>query len=277
MAPALLEGTLGFVGFGTVNSGIAAGLVTSGETVKQLVVHDPNPDRALNRFLEKSSTLTKVVASNQEVVDGADTVFVGVLPQQVEEVLAALKFRSGQLVVSMVSMTTHARLSELVRPAELVRVVPIPPPWKRASTMLVFPEHKPTEELFSLLGKVLVPEAEEQLTKLWSLSALMGPFYAFQRAAVEWAEDNGVDGALAFEYMASIMQSCANDAKLKAHEEPGLAGVDSLVREQTPGGLNEQGVRELTEQGAYAQQKRSLDNVLARLEGREQPHKASRA
>ena len=39
---------------------------------------------------------------------------------------------------------------------------------------------------------MIVTKEEDQLTKLWALSALMGPFYAYQRAAVEWAIANGV-------------------------------------------------------------------------------------
>jgi hypothetical protein len=62
-----------------------------------------------------------------------------------------------------------------------------------------------------------------------------------------------VDGETAFSYTASILTSCANDAAQKAGGDgglPGLPGVESLVEEQTPGGLNEQLVRELAEFGA---------------------------
>ena len=62
-----------------------------------------------------------------------------------------------------------------------------------------------------------------------------------------------MDGETAFSYTASILTSCANDAAQKAGGDgglPGLPGVESLVEEQTPGGLNEQLVRELAEFGA---------------------------
>merc|ERR1712019_112615 len=98
-------------------------------------------------------------------------------------------------------MTTHAKLSRFIKPAAtLVRAVPIPPPWKRSSTISVYPGHAGAERLFSRLGKVITAPEEDQLTKLWALSALMGPFYAYQRAAVEWAVSNGVDGETAFSY-----------------------------------------------------------------------------
>eukprot|EP00931_Biecheleriopsis_adriatica_P087301 TRINITY_DN61795_c0_g1_i1.p1 TRINITY_DN61795_c0_g1~~TRINITY_DN61795_c0_g1_i1.p1 ORF type:complete len:274 (-),score=45.78 TRINITY_DN61795_c0_g1_i1:135-956(-) len=272
-----MEEPFGFIGFGTINSGIATGLLTSAEPPKQVYVHDPNPDRALLKAKEKFAEAIQIMESNQAVVDKASTVFVGLLPQHAEGVLTGLKFREEVTVVSMVAMTTHAKLLEHVHPARsLVRAVPIPPPWKRNSTIVIYPGHEGAGKLFTKLGRVIVAREEEQLTKLWALSALMGPFYAYQRAAVEWASDNGVDSELAFQYTSSILMSCANDAALKSEEFPGLKGVDALVTEQTPGGLNEQMVRELTDFGSYTQQKRSLDDVLARLEGRSQPHKKTR-
>jgi len=271
-----MEGPFGFIGFGTINSGIATGLLTCDTPPRQIVAFDPVPERSLTQIHTQFPSAVTIAESNQAVVDCANTIFVGLLPQHVEQVLTGLQWRSGILVISMVAMTAHAKLLEYVRPAELVRAVPIPPPWKRKSTILIYPGHDGSEALLSKLGRVLVTKGEEQLTKLWALSALMGPLYAYQRAAVEWAIDNGVESETAFQYVSSILSSCSNDAALKAKEVPGLAGVDSLVKEQTPGGLNEQIVREFTKFGTYTQQKRSLDDVLARLEDREQPHKKAK-
>eukprot|EP01051_Picozoa_sp_SAG22_P010794 SAG22_NODE_992_length_6129_cov_5.002488_2_plen_289_part_00 len=274
MAAGGRAGACGFIGFGTINSGIATGLATSNEPPAAIIAFDPAPERALRKFQGKFEGLVTIAESNQAVLDGADTVFVGLLPQHAEAVLTSLEWREGITVVCMVAMTTHEQLSSYVRPARaLVRAVPIPPPWERSSTILLYntvPVPPVVERLFGQLGTVIVTKKEDQLTKLWALSALMGPFYAYQRAAVEWATANGVDGDTAFAYTASILTSCANDAALKAGGElPGLPGVESLVAEQTPGGLNEQMVRELGAFGAFEQQKQSLDGVLARLEGRD--------
>ena len=43
--------------------------------------------------------------------------------------------------------------------------------------------------------------------------------------------------------------------------------ANELCDEQTPGGLNEQILREMTEAGAYAALNDSLDGALARIEG----------
>jgi len=51
---------------------------------------------------------------------------------------------------------------------------------------------------------------------------------------------------------------------------------EELVHEQTPGGLNEQVIREMTEAGAYSALTDSLDGALARIEGRPAPKRAKR-
>jgi pyrroline-5-carboxylate reductase len=153
-------GACGFIGFGTINSGIATGLATCDDPPPAIIAFDPAPERALHKFQGEFPAVVTVAESNQAVVDGADTVFVGLLPQHAEAVLAALTWRVDMTVVCMVAMTTHAQLSEYVRPARaLVRAVPIPPPWKRASTILLYntaPVPPPVEALFSKLGTVIV-------------------------------------------------------------------------------------------------------------------------
>merc|ERR1712029_595487 len=105
----VLAGPFGFIGFGTINSGIASGLLSSSDPPSQIFVYDPCPERALKRTQDQFPSAIKALDSNQAVVDNATTVFVGVLPQHVESTLPSLKFRPEMTVVSMVAMTTHAK------------------------------------------------------------------------------------------------------------------------------------------------------------------------
>jgi len=41
-----------------------------------------------------------------------------------------------------------------------------------------------------------------------------------------------------------------------------------LIAEQTPGGLNEQGLRNLEKQGVFERYDRAMDAILSRLEGK---------
>ena len=51
---------------------------------------------------------------------------------------------------------------------------------------------------------------------------------------------------------------------------------NELVEEQTPGGLNEQIVREMTEAGAYVALHDSLDGAIARINGTPRANKRKR-
>ena len=51
---------------------------------------------------------------------------------------------------------------------------------------------------------------------------------------------------------------------------------DELVDEQTPGGLNEQVLREMTEAGAYTALHDSLDGCLARIQAQPAPKRNKR-
>jgi hypothetical protein len=65
--------------------------------------------------------------------------------------------------------------------------------------------------------------------------------------------------------------SAKQDLK-KIHDEVvDPSTFEELVHEQTPGGLNEQVIREMTEAGAYTALSDSLDNILARIEARPAP------
>ena len=81
-----------------------------------------------------------------------------------------------------------------------------------------------------------------------------------QRAAAQWLVSQGVEDTNASAYVGSMFATVCADGK------GAPAGhFDKLVAEQTPGGLNEQVIRELTESGTYDQVGKSLGNVLDRL------------
>ena len=70
-------------------------------------------------------------------------------------------------------------------------------------------------------------------------------------------------------YVGRLMHSVAGDAA-----DAGGAGVGALIAEQTPGGFNEQAIRELTEAGVFDEVAHTMDSIEARWAGRE--HKRPR-
>ena len=102
--------------------------------------------------------LVNVMPDNQSVVDGSDWIFLGILPRLVDEILAPLKFRKEQIVVSLLSTATHAKLQEVLDPVpkeNIVRAIPLPPVAKHVGATILNPPHEEVEAVFNHLGNAV--------------------------------------------------------------------------------------------------------------------------
>ena len=109
------------------------------------------------------------------------------------------------------------------------------------------------------------------MKKMMPVTALMGQLYAQHRATQQWLEAQGVDAEAAAKWTGAVFHTVTYDSAVASP-----ATFEELVHEQTPGGLNEQVIREMTEAGTYAALSDSLDNCLARIEGRPNPARTKR-
>ena len=109
------------------------------------------------------------------------------------------------------------------------------------------------------------------MKKMMPVTGLMGQFYAMQRETQRWLQANGVDATSAAQWTGAVFHCISYDSAT-----PGEHTFGELVDEQTPGGINEQVVRELTEAGTYSALTDSLDNILARIEARPKPNRKKR-
>ena len=92
-----------------------------------------------------------------------------------------------------------------------------------------------------------------------------GDFYQAQQARFEWLRKQGIGEEAATSAIAAYFATF-NDASLRATAQ-GHAGFAHLVAEQTPGGMNEQVIREMTENGSYKNLDAAMDNVYKRMMG----------
>jgi len=60
------------------------------------------------------------IADNQGVVDASDVIFLGLMAEVASEVLAELKFRDGQRMITFMAGATLEQVDALVRPARAV-------------------------------------------------------------------------------------------------------------------------------------------------------------
>ena len=90
---------------------------------------------------------------------------------------------------------------------------------------------------------------------------MMAPFYELLSSMSKWLVKRGVKKDDAQKYITSLFVALSEDAVVKSKKD-----LKFLVKEsQTPGGLNEQGVKELKKLGFYRSIQKTLNSILKRL------------
>jgi pyrroline-5-carboxylate reductase len=90
---------------------------------------------------------------------------------------------------------------------------------------------------------------------------MMAPFYEMLRVMTDWLVKRGVKRNNAQKYITSLFLALSQDAVVNSKKN-----LKHLVKEsQTPNGLNEQGVKELTKADFYKSLEKTLNNIHRRL------------
>jgi len=258
--------TLGFVGTGAITAAIVTGLSSEGGRRYAIRLSPRNP--AVAAGLAARFENVSVCALNQQVVDASETVVIAVRPQVAAEVLSALRFSSGQTVISLVAGFSVRRIGDLVSPARGVwRAVPLPSVAQRRSPVAVYPPEGPAAELFSALGQVFGVETESHLNAFGAATSTMAAYFGFVGRIASWLAAQGIPERQAREYMARTYAGLA-DAGLETSER---TFEDLAAAHATPGGLNEQLLRDLTNRGVFEVLADSLDAVYRRAAGTGRP------
>ncbi len=254
---------IGFIGVGNIATAVIRGLCRA----------TPAPDKVLlsPRSAAKAAALARefpqaeVMADNQAVLDGSDIVMLAVLPQQARDVLGALRFRPDLKVISLIAAFRLPDLREAVAPAtDVTRAVPLPPVAQHLGPTAVCPPDALTAELFDRIGTAVQVDDEHKYNALCTVTAVAASQYALLSRLSAWLVDEGVDTDSANRYVTAVAHAVAVDAA-EAVEH----GFDALIQDvSTPGGMNEQILRMLTEADWFAPVKPALDAILDRHEGR---------
>ena len=116
-----------------------------------------------------------------------------------------------------------------------MRAIPLPPVAKHKGATILTPPHELVVSIFDSLGTAVPVPTEEVMRKMMPVTGLMGQFYAMQRATQAWVQGQGVPAEDAAKYVGAIFHCVTYDTA-----EAGVDTFDHLVKEQTPGGINEQ-------------------------------------
>jgi len=252
--------TLGFLGSGAITSAMVAGLNSAGDWPHAIRLSPRNA--SVSTDLARRYPLVSVASTNQQVVEESGAVVIAVRPQIAPSVLAELRFRPDQHVLSLVSGLSVGRLAGLVAPAtRITRAVPLPSAARRRSPTAIYPNDPEAFALFTLLGEAFAAESERQFDAFCTVTATMAAYYRFAETAAAWLTRQGIAEQPAGEYIARIFFGLAETAL----HAPGRTFHALAADHATRGGVNEQVVNHLAAHGVFDRYSEALDGIMRRV------------
>ena len=251
---------LGFIGTGKIASSVITGICTSKISFQKILVSPRN--RNIAQKLKKRFRKVNIAKTNQEIVDKCNWVFLAVTPKVGKKILPKLNYRSNQKIVSFISTISLAQLKKIVKKrSKIVIAIPLPPISLGKGPVPICPPDKQVKSFFDKIGTTVEIRNERSSKNFWATSGMMAPFYEILKVLSDWLVKKGIKRNEAQKYITSLFLALSKDSVVNSKKH-----LKYLVSEsQTPGGLNEQGVKELRRSGFYKSLEKSLNSILKRL------------
>ena len=251
---------LGFIGTGKITSSVITGICNSSIKYKKIVVSSRN--KIISQRLKKKFKSINIEKNNQKIIDSCNWVFLAVTPAVGEKILKSLKFRSGQTVVSFISTITISELKKMIKvKANIVRAIPLPPISLGKGPIPICPPNKKVKIFFNKIGSTVEIKNEKLSINFWSTSGMMASYYELLKVMSEWLVKKGIKRSDAQKYITTLFLALSEDAVVNSKK-----GLKYLVKDsQTPKGLNEQGLKEMSKKGVYKSLISTLNSIHKRL------------
>ena len=252
---------IGFIGTGKIASAVITGIYKSNIIYKKILISPRN--KAIAEKLKKKIKKLKIAKNNQEILNSCDWIFLSITPTVGKKIIKDLKFKSNQTIISFISTITLGELKKAIKvKAKIVRAIPLPPISLKKGPIPICPPNKRVKEFFNKIGTTIEIKNEKSSINFWATSGVMAPFYELLRVMSDWLVKRGVKRDDAQKYITSLFLALSEDALINSKKDLKYLVKDS----QTPSGLNEQGVRELTKSGFYKKLEKTLNSIHKRLD-----------
>ena len=252
---------LGFIGSGKIASSVITGICNSKIYFSKILISSRN--KRIANDLKKKFNKVNIIKDNQEIVDKCNWVFLSVTPTVGQKIIKELKFNSNQTIISFISTITLAQLKKAIKvKAKIVRAIPLPPISLKKGPIPISPPNKRIKNFFNKIGTTIEIKNEKSSINFWAISGMMASFYELLRVMIDWLVKKGVKRDNAQKYITSLFLALSEDALINSKKDLKYLVKDS----QTPNGLNEQGVRELTKSGFYKKLEKTLNSIHKRLD-----------
>ena len=252
---------LGFIGTGKITSSVITGICNSKISFTKILISPRN--KTISKILKKRFKKVIIAKDNQEIVNNSNWVFLSITPIVGARIIKELKFNSNQTIISFISTITLAQLKKAIKvKAKIIRAIPLPPIALKKGPIPICPPNKKVKEFFDKIGTTVEIKNEKSSINFWATSGMMAPFYELLRVMSNWLVKRGIKRVDAQKYITSLFLALSEDALLNSKKNLKYLVKDS----QTPKGLNEQAVRELTKLGFYKKLEKTLNSIHKRLD-----------
>ncbi len=250
---------IGFIGTGQITKAVVIGILKSKIKVKTIYVSARNTK--ISKSLKIKSKKISIEKNNQNIVDNSNIIFLAVTPDVGKKILGKLRFLKNQIVVSFISTINIKQLKEFTGlKKNIVRAIPLPPIALCKGPVPIYPPNIKVKKFFNKLGSTLEINNERLSLNFWTTSAMMAPFYELLYSLSNWLIKKGIKKENAQIYISSLFLALSEDAF--NHKK----NLKKLVKEsQTPGGLNEQAVKDLRRAGFYRLLEKTSNRIIKRL------------
>ena len=251
---------LGFIGTGRISSSVIEGIFKSNLKIKKIYISPRN--RTIANKLNKRFKKITISRNNQQLVDKSNWVFLAVTPKIGNKILKKLNFKKNQKIISFISTINLAQLKKMIgKKSKIVRAIPLPPISIRKGPVPICPPDKQVKNFFNKLGTTVEIKNEKLSMNFWVTSGMMAPFYEYLKVLSNWLVRRGIKRKEAQRYITSLFVALSQDSSVNSEKDLKYLVKDS----QTPGGLNEQAVKQLRKAGFYKNLEKSLNSIHKRL------------
>lgn len=252
---------LGFIGTGRIGTAVVKGFCSS--SIKNTTINLSPRNKNNSTYLAKTFSNIKRVKSNQLVLDNSDIIFISLPAKDSKQILRKLKFKGNHTVISLIPYLINSELTKLVKPAQkIVRTIPLPTVETRVCPIPVYNGNSTVMEILGFIGQPLKVEDEDQLHTLWVLTGFIAAFFDLIKELGNWAKSYGVEVGTANKYLVNMFHSLVYSV-LKGNQ----INLGKIVKKATtPGGFNEQVVKEIQSKRANKAYAIAADNLLKRFE-----------
>ncbi|WP_409315009.1 pyrroline-5-carboxylate reductase [Pseudomonas putida] len=252
--------SIGFIGTGAITEAMVTGLMGGDDAPSEVIVSARNG--VISARLAANFSQVRVEHSNQAIVECADVVVLAIRPQVAEEVIKALSFRPGQRIISVIAATPLSLLHEwIAADVKIVQAIPLPFVAQRTGVTAIYPPDAEVAAMFNLLGRSVECDKKEDYDLLAAASALMSTYFGVLSSACSWLEKYGLPNDKAQDYLSHLFASLSGATLVSGS----TSFRDLSVEYATPGGLNEQVLRDFSQHGGERALHVALDNVLGRI------------